>query len=172
MHMHHQATDGYTFWFFDEQYTIRSAPAESGCPWVVIAPDGRRLPTCIEDRLIICWAGEGEPDKPKIEPGTLLPPAHYDIHTELIVEDIPVEWGLLVENLLDLAHAPFTHTARAPVLVCGGGRETGFARCFCVSLPSPGLRAFSGGRSFRGLQRGTLRPPFITAVPGVHSLSH
>ena len=26
------------------------------------------------------------------------------------IEDVPVEHGLLMENLLDLAHAPFTHT--------------------------------------------------------------
>jgi len=25
--------------------------------------------------------------------------------------DVPVEHGLLMENLLDLAHAPFTHTS-------------------------------------------------------------
>lgn len=25
--------------------------------------------------------------------------------------DVPVEHGLLLENLLDLAHAPFTHTS-------------------------------------------------------------
>lgn len=27
-----------------------------------------------------------------------------------ITMELPVEHGLLVENLLDLAHAPFTHT--------------------------------------------------------------
>jgi len=32
------------------------------------------------------------------------------IHAELILE-VPVEHGLLLENLLDLAHAPFTHTS-------------------------------------------------------------
>lgn len=31
-------------------------------------------------------------------------------HAEIEVE-VPVEHGLLVENLLDLAHAPFTHTS-------------------------------------------------------------
>ena len=31
------------------------------------------------------------------------------VHSELELE-VPVEHGLLLENLLDLAHAPFTHT--------------------------------------------------------------
>ena len=31
------------------------------------------------------------------------------VHAELTLE-VPVEHGLLLENLLDLAHAPFTHT--------------------------------------------------------------
>jgi len=37
-------------------------------------------------------------------------PAGYNIHAELLL-DVPVEHGLLIENLLDLAHAPFTHTS-------------------------------------------------------------
>lgn len=32
------------------------------------------------------------------------------VHAELVM-DVPVEHGLLLENLLDLAHAPFTHTS-------------------------------------------------------------
>ena len=39
-----------------------------------------------------------------------LPPPGYDIHAEIMI-DVPVEHGLLMENLLDLAHAPFTHTS-------------------------------------------------------------
>ena len=31
------------------------------------------------------------------------------MHAELQLE-VPVDHGLLIENLLDLAHAPFTHT--------------------------------------------------------------
>jgi len=41
-------------------------------------------------------------------PNTTQPPAGYDIHAEIQLE-VPVEHGLLIENLLDLAHAPFTH---------------------------------------------------------------
>ena len=32
------------------------------------------------------------------------------VHAELMM-DVPVDHGLLLENLLDLAHAPFTHTS-------------------------------------------------------------
>lgn len=41
-------------------------------------------------------------------PSTTQPPEGYDIHAEIKLE-VPVEHGLLIENLLDLAHAPFTH---------------------------------------------------------------
>ena len=34
---------------------------------------------------------------------------HLQVHAELQLE-VPVDHGLLLENLLDLAHAPFTHT--------------------------------------------------------------
>jgi hypothetical protein len=34
---------------------------------------------------------------------------HIFCHMQIVLE-LPVEHGLLVENLLDLAHAPFTHT--------------------------------------------------------------
>jgi chlorophyllide a oxygenase len=37
-------------------------------------------------------------------------PTHTQVHAELVME-VPVEHGLLLENLLDLAHAPFTHTS-------------------------------------------------------------
>lgn len=43
-------------------------------------------------------------------PSYTLPPAGFKIHAEIMV-DVPVEHGLLMENLLDLAHAPFTHTS-------------------------------------------------------------
>ena len=43
-------------------------------------------------------------------PDCTRPPRNYEIHAEILV-DVPVEHGLLIENLLDLAHAPFTHTS-------------------------------------------------------------
>ena len=33
------------------------------------------------------------------------------VHILQLVIEIPVEHGLLLDNLLDLAHAPFTHTS-------------------------------------------------------------
>jgi hypothetical protein len=42
--------------------------------------------------------------------GLMIHLALLQVHAELILE-VPVEHGLLLENLLDLAHAPFTHTS-------------------------------------------------------------
>lgn len=41
-------------------------------------------------------------------PDYLKPKEGFIVHAEIEVE-VPCEHGLLVENLLDLAHAPFTH---------------------------------------------------------------
>lgn len=49
------------------------------------------------------------PFPPPQIPDYTRPPAGFEIHAEIMV-DVPVEHGLLIENLLDLAHAPFTHT--------------------------------------------------------------
>jgi len=51
------------------------------------------------------------------------------VHAELVL-DVPVEHGLLLENLLDLAHAPFTHTTTFAKgwPVPGGTRASGV--CF------------------------------------------
>ncbi len=47
---------------------------------------------------------------PSVTLSTLrLCPGAAQVHAELVLE-VPVEHGLLLENLLDLAHAPFTHT--------------------------------------------------------------
>ncbi|PWA66049.1 pheophorbide a oxygenase, Rieske [Artemisia annua] len=64
--------------------------------------------TCIEhERMIWIWPGN-EPSSPIIP--SLLPPPGFQIHAEIVME-LPVEHGLLLDNLLDLAHAPFTHTS-------------------------------------------------------------
>jgi chlorophyllide a oxygenase len=65
-------------------------------------------------------------------PSCTAPPPGYDIHTELELE-VPVEHGLLIENLLDLAHAPFTHTST-------------FAR----GWPVPELVKFHAGKMMAG----------------------
>ena len=54
------------------------------------------------------WPGTCAPNAEL--PASFQPPDGYTVHAELIIEDVPVEHGLLMENLLDLAHAPFTHT--------------------------------------------------------------
>ena len=108
------AKAGESFAVFDEQLTVTRAPAGSACEWLVLGEGGRELHTVVQDGMVTVWAGVGAPTKPLLPPGSLLPPSHYVIHAELVVPDVPVEWGLLVENLLDLAHAPFTHTASLP----------------------------------------------------------
>ncbi|MFS7983577.1 putative chlorophyllide a oxygenase [Helianthus anomalus] len=64
--------------------------------------------TCIEhEHMIWIWPGN-EPSSPVIP--SLNPPPGFQIHAEIVME-LPVEHGLLLDNLLDLAHAPFTHTS-------------------------------------------------------------
>eukprot|EP00246_Nothoceros_aenigmaticus_P018460 TRINITY_DN965_c0_g1_i2.p1 TRINITY_DN965_c0_g1~~TRINITY_DN965_c0_g1_i2.p1 ORF type:complete len:219 (-),score=24.61 TRINITY_DN965_c0_g1_i2:556-1212(-) len=57
------------------------------------------------DGMIWIWPGN---ETPEVTLPSLIPPEGYTIHAEIVLE-LPVEHGLLVENLLDLAHAPFTH---------------------------------------------------------------
>jgi len=65
------------------------------------------LPIAESDGFIWIWPGETTPTK---LPECVNPPDDFKIHAELML-DVPVEHGLLLENLLDLAHAPFTHTS-------------------------------------------------------------
>jgi len=58
------------------------------------------------DGFIMVWPGNAPPT----EVPDIRPPFGYEVHAEIEME-VPVEHGLLIENLLDLAHAPFTHTA-------------------------------------------------------------
>jgi chlorophyllide a oxygenase len=69
---------------------------------------GRFLPIGVQDGLVMVWPGTCRPSASL--PVTFRPPEGYTTHAELIIECVPVEHGLLMENLLDLAHAPFTHT--------------------------------------------------------------
>ncbi|CAK9883400.1 unnamed protein product [Sphagnum tenellum] len=64
------------------------------------------LPCIEQDGMVWIWPGSATPASTL---PSLLPPANYTIHAQIVLE-LPVEHGLLVENLLDLAHAPFTHT--------------------------------------------------------------
>ena len=64
------------------------------------------LPSVEHNGMIWVWPGDEVPNKsmPVLEA-----PKDYTIHAQIVLE-LPVEHGLLMENLLDLAHAPFTHT--------------------------------------------------------------
>ncbi|XP_068662622.1 chlorophyllide a oxygenase, chloroplastic-like [Aristolochia californica] len=64
--------------------------------------------SCFEkEGMIWIWPGDAPPmaDIPSLQP-----PEGFKIHAEIVME-LPVEHGLLLDNLLDLAHAPFTHTS-------------------------------------------------------------
>ncbi|XP_071731349.1 chlorophyllide a oxygenase, chloroplastic-like [Rutidosis leptorrhynchoides] len=67
----------------------------------------KSLPCIEKERMIWIWPGN-EPPSPSIP--SLQPPPGFQIHAEIVME-LPVEHGLLLDNLLDLAHAPFTHTS-------------------------------------------------------------
>lgn len=73
----------------------------------------RALDTREHDACIWVWAGDGEPEYeiPDVtrKPDPMTGDREFHIHAEISL-DVPVEHGLLIENLLDLAHAPFTHT--------------------------------------------------------------
>ncbi|XP_006662080.1 LOW QUALITY PROTEIN: chlorophyllide a oxygenase, chloroplastic [Oryza brachyantha] len=67
----------------------------------------RSLPCFEQEGMVWIWPGN---DPPKSTIPSLLPPSGFTIHAEIVME-LPVEHGLLLDNLLDLAHAPFTHTS-------------------------------------------------------------
>ncbi|KAK9816649.1 hypothetical protein WJX72_003294 [[Myrmecia] bisecta] len=65
------------------------------------------LPCTEQDGFVWVWPGSQPPTE---LPALAQPPKGFTMHAEIEVE-VPVEHGLLLENLLDLAHAPFTHTS-------------------------------------------------------------
>ncbi|OAY79374.1 Chlorophyllide a oxygenase, chloroplastic [Ananas comosus] len=67
----------------------------------------RSLPCFEQDGMIWIWPGDAPP---MATLPSLQPPPGFKIHAEIVME-LPVEHGLLLDNLLDLAHAPFTHTS-------------------------------------------------------------
>ncbi|XP_057531636.1 chlorophyllide a oxygenase, chloroplastic [Amaranthus tricolor] len=67
----------------------------------------KSLPCFEQEGMIWIWPGT---DPPTATLPSLLPPQGFVIHAEIVME-LPVEHGLLMDNLLDLAHAPFTHTS-------------------------------------------------------------
>ncbi|KAF8065639.1 hypothetical protein HT031_003240 [Scenedesmus sp. PABB004] len=93
----------YHGWEFDGDGSCTKMPSTLLCRNVAVAA----LPCVEKDGFIWVWPGEGVP--PEV-PATAAPPPGYVVHAEIQLE-VPVEHGLLIENLLDLAHAPFTHQA-------------------------------------------------------------
>ncbi|KAE9605848.1 hypothetical protein Lal_00025226 [Lupinus albus] len=67
----------------------------------------KSIPCFEKEGMIWIWPGN---DAPTATLPSLLPPSGFVIHAEIVME-LPVEHGLLLDNLLDLAHAPFTHTS-------------------------------------------------------------
>jgi chlorophyllide a oxygenase len=94
----------YHGWQFDRQGSCTKIPSTTTFSNVHV----RSLPISERDGLIWVWAGETSPKRIPVE--VTHPPSGFDVHSELVLE-VPVEHGLLLENLLDLAHAPFTHTS-------------------------------------------------------------
>eukprot|EP00798_Chlamydomonas_sp_ICE-L_P016142 gene16142-22298_t len=94
----------YHGWKFDGEGKCTDMPSTRFCKGVTVTA----LPCAEKDGFIWIWPGSATPDEHI--PDNTRPPPGYEIHAEILV-DVPVEHGLLVENLLDLAHAPFTHTS-------------------------------------------------------------
>ncbi|XP_019417731.1 PREDICTED: chlorophyllide a oxygenase, chloroplastic-like isoform X1 [Lupinus angustifolius] len=67
----------------------------------------KSLPCFEKEGMIWVWPGT---DPPTVTLPSLEPPSGFKVHAEIVM-DIPIEHGLLLDNLLDLAHAPFTHTS-------------------------------------------------------------
>ncbi|KFM28134.1 Chlorophyllide a oxygenase, chloroplastic [Auxenochlorella protothecoides] len=74
--------------------------------WELRRQDGG-VPCTEVDGFVWVWPGSQAPTPP---PTASAVPLGFRCHAEIEVE-VPVEHGLLLENLLDLAHAPFTHTS-------------------------------------------------------------
>uniref|UniRef100_A0A0D9XMN9 Rieske domain-containing protein n=1 Tax=Leersia perrieri TaxID=77586 RepID=A0A0D9XMN9_9ORYZ len=67
----------------------------------------RSLPCFEQDGMVWIWPGD---DPPMSTIPSLLPPSGFTIHLQTVTE-VPMEHGLLLDNLLDIAHAPFVHTS-------------------------------------------------------------
>lgn len=93
----------YHGWEYNAEGSCTKMPSTRHCKNIAVAA----LPCIEKNGFIWVWPGEGTPTE---VPDFTQIPDGYTVHAEIMV-DVPVEHGLLVENLLDLAHAPFTHTS-------------------------------------------------------------
>eukprot|EP00887_Chlorella_sp_A99_P007345 scaffold2.g7345.t1 len=92
----------YHGWRFNGDGVVTAMPSTTFCKGVAVSS----LPCLEADGFVWVWPGWEQPAE---LPDFARPPEGYTVHAEIELE-VPVEHGLLVENLLDLAHAPFTHT--------------------------------------------------------------
>ena len=93
----------YHGWEYNNEGHCVKMPSTRFCKGISV----KALPIAEADGFIWIWPGS---TLPSTLPQCTLPPNDFQIHAELML-DVPVEHGLLLENLLDLAHAPFTHTS-------------------------------------------------------------
>ena len=95
----------YHGWRFDNTGACTDMPSTVFCKGISVSS----LPVVERHGFIFVWPGWRECSPPPSE-DIIAPPKGYTVHAEIEVE-VPVDHGLLLENLLDLAHAPFTHTS-------------------------------------------------------------
>lgn len=94
----------YHGWTFNGAGECTKMPSTKFCKGIRVSA------LAVEEADGLIWVWPGWREAGPVPVGTTTPPPGYTIHSELELE-VPVEHGLLIENLLDLAHAPFTHTS-------------------------------------------------------------
>ncbi|WPT16765.1 Chlorophyllide a oxygenase [Picochlorum sp. SENEW3] len=133
----------YHGWQYDANGSCTKMPSTKMCPGIKV----KALPIVEVDGLVWVWPGAQKPvGSPE---GLGAHPEGFKLHAEIEVE-VPVEHGLLIENLLDLAHAPFTHTST-----------------FAKGWPIPDIVKFTANKALSGVWHPypinmEFRPPCIT----------
>ncbi|MEO0375781.1 MAG: Rieske 2Fe-2S domain-containing protein [Cyanobacteria bacterium P01_A01_bin.17] len=93
---------GYHGWQYDANGSCTHMPS---CQHIQVGI--KSLPCQEQNGMIWVWPGSAQPTE--LSEHIYQLPEGFQLHAEVAME-LPVEHGLLLENLLDLAHAPFTHT--------------------------------------------------------------
>ena len=94
----------YHGWQFDGEGQCQKIPSARFRKGISV----KHLPTAEVDGMIFVWPCQDSVPQALPEQGKWSPPAGYEVLAELEI-DLPLEHGLLLENLLDLAHAPFSN---------------------------------------------------------------
>lgn len=95
----------YHGWEYERDGKCTSTPSAKHCSSISV-----NALTCKEkDGMLWVWADELDSAPHLPVPDDFALPEGFECHAEITM-DVPVEHGLLLENLMDLAHAPFTHT--------------------------------------------------------------